>query len=146
MPTSDVTMLDVYLARQRIASIAKRTPLIHSPALTERVGGSVYLKLESLQEAGSFKIRGAANRMLSLTAEEKARGVVTGSSGNHGRAVSYVASRLGINAVICVSARVPSNKVNAISRLGAETFFHRLCRGRIVTRAVPRSCICGANE
>jgi threonine dehydratase len=120
MPTSDVTMLDVYLARQRIASIARRTPLIHSPLLTESVGSSVYLKLESMQETGSFKIRGAANKMLSLTAEEKAGGVVTGSSGNHGRAVAYVASRLGVNAVICVSGRVPSSKVDAVRRFGAE--------------------------
>ncbi len=124
MFTADVTMIDAYLARRRITSIAKRTPLIHSPLLTERVGGSVYLKLESLQETGSFKIRGAANKMLSLTAEEKAQGVVTGSSGNHGRAVSYVASRLGIKAVICLSARVPRNKVDAISRLGAEIVVH----------------------
>ena len=120
MPPSDVTMLDVYLARQRIASIARRTPLVHSPLLTESVGSSVYLKLESLQETGSFKIRGAANKMLTLTAEEKAAGVVTGSSGNHGRAVAYVASRLGVNAVICVSARVPSSKVDAVRRFGAE--------------------------
>jgi threonine dehydratase len=108
MPTSDVTMLDVYLARQRIASIGYA------------VGSSVRLKLESLQETGSFKIRGAANKMLNLTAEERARGVVTGSSGNHGRAVAYVASRLGVNAVICISARVPSNKADAIRRFGAE--------------------------
>ena len=124
MPTPDVTMIDIYLARQRIASIAKRTPLIPSPLPTERAGGSVYLKLESLQETGSFKIRGAANKMLNLTAEEKTRGVVTGSSGNHGRAVSYVARRLGIKAVICLSARVLSNKVDAISRLGAEIVVH----------------------
>ncbi len=120
MPASDVTMLDVYLARQRIASIARRTPLVHSPLLTRHVGSSVHLKLESLQETGSFKIRGAANKMLNLTAEEKARGVVTGSTGNHGRAVAYVASRSGINAAICISARVPSNKADAIRRLGAE--------------------------
>ena len=124
MPTFDVTMLDVYLARQRIASIAKRTPLIPSPLPTERAGGSVYLKLESLQETGSFKIRGAANKMLNLTAEERRQGVVTGSSGNHGRAVSYVARRLGIKAVICLSARVSSNKVDAIRRLGAEIVVH----------------------
>jgi threonine dehydratase len=73
-----------------------------------------------LQETGSFKIRGAANKMLNLTAEEKARGVVTGSSGNHGRAVACVARRLGVNAVICVSERVSSNKADAIRRLGAE--------------------------
>ena len=120
MPISDVTMQDVYKARRRIASIAQRTPLIHSPVLTDLVGASVYLKLESLQQTGSFKIRGAANKMLSLTDDEKARGVITVSSGNHGRAVSYIAKRLGINAVICMSCRVPSNKVDAIKRLGAE--------------------------
>jgi threonine dehydratase len=120
MPTFDVTMLDVYLARKRIASVARRTPLVHSPSLSARVGRSVYLKLESLQETGSFKIRGAANKMLDLTAEEKARGVVTGSSGNHGRAVAYVARRLGVNAVICVSARVSRDKADAIRHLGAE--------------------------
>ena len=73
MSTSDVTMHDIYLARRRIASIARKTPLVHSPLLTERLGSSVYLKLENLQETGSFKIRGAANRMLNLTSEEKAR-------------------------------------------------------------------------
>jgi len=124
MPTSGVTMLDIYLARQRIASIAKRTPLIHSPLLAERAGGSTYLKLESLQETGSFKIRGAANKMLGLTAKEKVRGVITVSSGNHGRAVAYVARQLGIQAVICMSTRVPSNKVDAIKRLGAEVVVH----------------------
>lgn len=124
MATSDVTMRDIYLARQRIASIAKRTPLIRSPLLTQHIGGPVYLKLESLQRTGSFKIRGAANKMLSLTAEEKARGVVTGSTGNHGRAVAYVARRLGVKAVICISARVPSNKVDAIRRFGAEIVVH----------------------
>lgn len=124
MSTADVRMIDIYLARQRIASIAKRTPLIPSLPLTEYAGGSIYLKLESLQETGSFKIRGAANKMLNLTAEEKRQGVVTGSSGNHGRAVSYVARRLGIKAVICLSRRVPNNKVDAISRLGAEIVVH----------------------
>jgi len=120
MPASDVTMRDIYLARQRIAPIARRTLLINSPWLTEHVGASVYLKLESLQETGSFKIRGAANKLLGLTADEKARGVITVSSGNHGRAVSYVARQLGLNAVVCISERVPSNKVEDIKRLGAE--------------------------
>jgi threonine dehydratase len=73
---------------------------------------------------GSFKTRGAANKILSLTAEEKARGVVTGSSGNHGQAVAYVANRLDINAVICISARVPRDKADAISHLGAEIVVH----------------------
>jgi len=120
MSASDVTMRDIYVARERIAPIARRTPLVNSPLLTERVGASVYLKLESLQETGSFKIRGATNKLLSLTADEKGQGVIAFSSGNHGLAVSYVARQLGINAVICTSKRVPSTKVNAIKRLGAE--------------------------
>ena len=75
--TCSLTLRDIHEARERIASIARRTPLIRSVALSERAGAAVYLKLENLQETGSFKIRGAPNRMLQLTAEEKARGVVT---------------------------------------------------------------------
>jgi threonine dehydratase len=120
MPHSTITMPDVYSARKNIASIAKRTPLIHSPILSERVDGSVYLKLECLQETGSFKIRGATNKLLSLSKDERARGAITISSGNHGRAVSYVSGKLGINAVICLPETVPSNKREAIRRLGAE--------------------------
>jgi len=120
MPEPDVTLHDIYRARQRIAGVATRTPVVHSPLLTERAGESVYLKAESLQKTGSFKIRGATNKMLGLTTEEKARGVVTVSSGNHGRAVAYIAQQLGINAVICMSTRVPRNKLDAIKHLGAE--------------------------
>ena len=72
----EVMVQDIYVARRRIASVARRTPLILSPVLTERAGASVYLKLENLQETGSFKMRGAANKMLSLTPEERARGVI----------------------------------------------------------------------
>jgi threonine dehydratase len=117
---SGVTMQDIYLARRRIAPLARRTPLIRSPLLSERLGTSVYLKLENLQETGSFKIRGAANKMLTLTSEEKARGVITVSTGNHGRAVSHVARRLGIKAVICIPEGTADNKVKAIEDLGAE--------------------------
>jgi threonine dehydratase len=115
-----VTLRDVYRARRRIAPLVRRTPLVRSASLTAHVGASVYLKLENLQETGSFKIRGAANKLLSLTAEQKARGVITVSSGNHGRAVAYVARQLGIAAVVCVSERVPGHKVEAIQRFGAE--------------------------
>jgi threonine dehydratase len=115
-----VTLHDIYKARQRIAALVSRTPVISSPLLAERVGASVYLKAENLQKTGSFKIRGATNEMLGLTAKEKAQGVVTVSSGNHGRAVAYIAQQLGINAVICMSTRVPDNKLNAIEHLGAE--------------------------
>lgn len=120
MPDLGVTLRDIYRARQRIAAVVTRTPVISSSLLSERAGVSVYLKAESLQKTGSFKIRGAANKMLSLTTEEQARGVITVSSGNHGRAVAFVAHQLGINATICMSTRVPRNKLEAIKRLGAE--------------------------
>jgi threonine dehydratase len=124
MPNPDVTLQGVYKARQKIANIATKTPLVSSPWLTELVGAPVRLKVESLQTTGSFKIRGAANKMLSLTPDERERGVITVSSGNHGRAVSYVAGQLGVKAVICMSTRVPGNKVEAIRRLGAEVVVH----------------------
>jgi len=124
MSNPDVTLQDVYQARQKIVGIATRTPLVRSPSLTEQTGASVYLKLESVQTTGSFKIRGAASKMLGLTPGERERGVITVSSGNHGRAVAYVAGQLGVRAVICMSTRVPNNKVEAIRRLGAEVVVH----------------------
>lgn len=136
MPSFDVTLDDIHIARQTITPFVRQTPLIHSPLLTRCLASyesgkisspttnqdreAVYLKLENLQVTGSFKIRGAANKMLNLTTEEKRRGVVTGSSGNHGSAVAYIANQLGIPAVICVSTKAPSNKIDAIKRLGAE--------------------------
>jgi len=125
VPASDITMRDIYLARQKIAPIAKRTSLVHSPWLTERAGGepagrTVYLKLECLQETGSFKIRGVANKLLNIAPDARGRGMITVSSGNHGKALSYVARRLGIRAVVCLSEAVPEVKREAIQRLGAE--------------------------
>lgn len=120
MSGRDATVRDIYAARRRIAPIVRRTPLIASPLLSEHIGAPVYLKLENIQETGAFKLRGAANKILSLTAHEKERGVITFSSGNHGLAVTYVASQLDINAVVCVSERVPTTKVDTIKRLGAE--------------------------
>jgi threonine dehydratase len=116
----DVTLRDIYLARQRIASLARRTPLVFSPLLSDLVGASVHLKLENLQETGSFKIRGAANKLLSLPPDERGRGTITVSSGNHGRALSYVSRQLGIPAVVCLSEPVPEVKRAAIRDLGAE--------------------------
>jgi len=124
MTACEPTLQDITRARGRIAGLARRTPLVRSAGLSERAGAAVYLKLESLQETGSFKIRGAANKLLSLTAEERARGVIAVSSGNHGRAVAFVAQQIGVQAVICVSERVPAGKVEAIRRLGAEVVVH----------------------
>jgi threonine dehydratase len=119
-----VTLRDIYRARRRIAEIAVRTPLIESQQLTDCLGAPVYLKLENVQRTGAFKIRGAANKLQTLSDEERQRGVITVSSGNHGRAVAYVARALGVEAVVCMSTRVPTNKVDGIRRLGAEVVLH----------------------
>lgn len=110
---------DVQEARKRIASIVMKTPLIQSAVLSEQLGRSVYLKLENVHEVGAFKIRGAANKILSLSDEEKNRGIATYSTGNHGMAVAYIAKKLGIEAIICISNRVPKAKVDSLKRLGA---------------------------
>ncbi len=120
MPRRELALRDVYVARLRIESIARRTPLIEDPRLSERGNAKIFHKLENLQTTESFKIRGATNKLLSLSDEERNRGVMTVSSGNHGRAVSYVASQLGIQATICLPDTAPEHKRDAIRQLGAE--------------------------
>ncbi|MGD8406488.1 MAG: hydroxyectoine utilization dehydratase EutB [Anaerolineales bacterium] len=120
----NITLQDIYLAQQTITPLVIKTPLVKAPALSKQIGASVYFKLEILQKTGSFKARGAANKIFNLTPDEKAHGVVTASTGNHGRAVSYAAHEIGIPAVVCMSADVPKNKVQAIEALGAEVVIH----------------------
>jgi threonine dehydratase len=117
---SDVTLQDIYAARRTLAPWVRRTPVVKSMTLSKRLNASVYLKLETVHDIGAFKIRGATNRILQLTKQERARGVVTVSTGNHGRAVAYAALQQGLQAVVCMSQRVPQNKVQAIRELGAE--------------------------
>lgn len=115
-----VTLRDIYAARRAIDPWVRRTPLVQSLALSRCLGASVYLKLETVHDTGAFKIRGATNRILNLTETQRERGVVTVSTGNHGRAVAYAARRQGIRAVVCMSRLVPDNKVRGIQELGAE--------------------------
>lgn len=117
---STLQLNDIYLARQRIEALVRRTPMEHSPSLSRQLGVPVYLKLESWQITGSFKLRGASNAVAQLTAEQKDRGVVAASTGNHGRALAYAASQQGVKATICLSHLVPGNKVQAIRDLGAQ--------------------------
>ena len=119
-----ITLRDIYAARQTIAGVARRTPLVHSPLLSQQSNTNVYLKLETVQETGAFKVRGAANRLLNLSPAERTQGVITVSTGNHGRAVAFVASRLALRAVICVPELVLPHKVEAMRRLGAEVVIH----------------------
>lgn len=107
-------------ARRRIGDLVLRTPLREAAGLSQRVGLPVWLKCEHQQITGSFKLRGASNALLALDNEARARGVVTASTGNHGRAVAFAARRLGVRAVVCMSNLVPANKVEAVQSLGAE--------------------------
>ena len=111
------------LAANRIAAHIRETPLDYSPALSELSGANVYLKLENLQHTGSFKLRGAFNKLLSLTPEERAAGGVAASSGNHGAAIAYAMSKLGVTGVIFVPEQTSPTKVDAIKRAGGEVRF-----------------------
>lgn len=115
------TLHDVYRAHSRIKPMILQTPLLASTDLAEKIDAEVvHLKLECLQNTGAFKVRGAANKILSFTDEEKTRGVITFSTGNHGKAVAYVAGKVGIRAVVCLSEHVAAYRVEAIRKLGAE--------------------------
>ncbi|TPL96546.1 hydroxyectoine utilization dehydratase EutB [Mesorhizobium sp. B2-3-10] len=115
-----VTLGDIRAARERIAGKIERTSIVLSASLSEGLGVPVQLKLEHRQTTGSFKLRGASNAVASLSAGEKARGVVAASTGNHGRALAHAAKLEGMRAVICMSRLVPRNKLDEIRRLGAE--------------------------
>ncbi|PBC24263.1 hydroxyectoine utilization dehydratase EutB [Mesorhizobium sp. WSM4311] len=120
MTMATVSLGDIRAARDRIAGKVERTSTVLSPILSERLGVPVYLKLEHRQTTGSFKLRGASNAVASLSSEQKARGVVAASTGNHGRALAHAAKLEGMRAVICMSRLVPQNKLDEIRRLGAE--------------------------
>ncbi len=107
-------------AARQISGVAVRTPLIESPALNDRLGGRVLMKAENLQHAGAFKFRGAYNRISRLTDEEKARGVVAYSSGNHAQAVAAAARMVGTSAIIVMPADSPKVKVEGVIAFGGE--------------------------
>jgi threonine dehydratase len=115
-----VSRLDFDAARRAVQAVARPTPLMEAPRLSELVGAPVLLKLESLQPTGSFKVRGAAARLETLDAGQRHAGVVACSSGNHGRAVSWVAQRLGIPARVFVPDWVDPVKLAGIRARGAE--------------------------
>jgi len=120
VPPVAVSLSDIEAAAARIAGKVVRTPLVASPSLSRLCGQSVHLKLETRQPIGAFKLRGATNAVLALGEDQRQRGLITASTGNHGRAVAYAARKLGLRAIICMSALVPANKVEAIRSLGVE--------------------------
>lgn len=112
-----VTLTDVMAAKRVLNNVAIKTPLIKSNIYT---GCNLYLKLENMQITGSFKLRGAYNKISKLTEIEKARGVVACSAGNHAQGVAYACKKLGIKATICVPANAPKIKVEATKSYGAN--------------------------
>jgi threonine dehydratase len=112
------------VAADRVASYIRRTPLDPSLWLGARTGANVWLKLENLQYTGSFKLRGALNKLFSLTEEQRQSGCIAASSGNHGAALAHAMSRLGVSGTIFVPETTSSTKVEAIHRAGATVRFH----------------------
>jgi threonine dehydratase len=119
LPEGAPDLADVRAAREAIAGLVRRTPLVEAPTLTGRGRHEILLKLETLQPIGAFKLRGAANAIGRLDEAQRRRGVSCCSTGNHGRAVAYAAARAEIPATICLSALVPEAKARAIAALGA---------------------------
>ena len=124
MTDQAVTLADVQAARALLAGVARTTPLEGSRALSDRVGGPVWLKCENLQRTGSFKIRGAYVRIARLSAAERARGVVAASAGNHAQGVALAASLLGIASTVFMPEAAPLPKVAATTAYGATVRLH----------------------
>lgn len=142
-----LTVQDIRDARARIAPYAFETPLLRLPSLDGPLGCQVYVKAECLQVTGSFKYRGAMNKILSLSREELDRGIVAASSGNHGKALAYAAKMLGVKATIVLPHTAAQIKVDTIRGWGAETVrcdvserfevAERICRERGATLVPP---------
>ncbi|WP_404405430.1 threonine ammonia-lyase, biosynthetic [Pelagibacterium halotolerans] len=120
-------MQDDYIRRILTSSVydaAVETPLERMGPLSDRLGRAIYLKREDLQPVFSFKLRGAYNKLASLSADERARGVICASAGNHAQGVAYSATRMGVRSVIVMPTTTPSIKVEAVKRLGGEVVIH----------------------
>lgn len=125
-----VTLADIEAAAARLKGHAVETPLIESPALNERLGLRVLIKPETLQRVGAFKFRGAYNRLVQLDADQRLRGVVAFSSGNHAQGVALAAKLLGLPAVIVMPDDAPAVKVEATKGYGAEVRFYNRLTGQ----------------
>lgn len=110
-------------AQERIAQYVNKTPLLHLKNLDKFLGCQTYVKLENMQKTNSFKVRGATNRLMTLSAEALKKGIVTASSGNHGKATAYAATQLGVTARVVVPENAPKIKVEGIRSYGAEVIF-----------------------
>lgn len=123
MENLSISLKDVRLAQERLAGKVHRTPLMHSRTLSDRSGFEVYMKPENLQRTGSFKVRGALNKILSLPPEEARKGLITASSGNHGQGVAYAARALGYASTVVMPEGGSEAKAASIRGYGGEVLF-----------------------
>ncbi len=119
-----ITSIEIKRAAARIAGKVRRTPLLPCPELGERVGVTLYLKCESFQMTGSFKARGALNKVLSLQPDEMTRGLITVSAGNHAQAVAWAARHVGAPCTVIMPAAAPRSKIDAVRGYGADVILH----------------------
>src|SRR5690349_16349564 len=129
------TLADIEAAAARISGAIVHTPTLLSRTLSEMVGADIWLKFENLQFTAAYKERGALNKLLALTAEERARGVVAASAGNHAQAVAYHGKRLGIPVTIVMPVSTPTIKVTQTEEHGAKVILH----GEVVDDAFARA-------
>ena len=115
-----IDLKTIYEANERIKDVIVKTPFSHAPRLSQEAGCNVYLKNENLQVTGAFKIRGAYNKIASLSDEERARGVIAASAGNHAQGVAMAAQMFGTRALIVMPESTPLTKINGVSYYGAE--------------------------
>jgi threonine dehydratase len=134
-----LTLRAIQEARERIRGSVVLTPFVHSEKFSQQTGNSVFLKLENLQMTGAFKERGALNKILLLSEEERRRGVIAASAGNHAQAVAYHATKRGIQAQICMPLTTPLVKVSATRGYGAEVILFGANYDEACEEAVRRS-------
>ena len=119
-----VTLGDIEAARDRLRGVIVATPIIDDGRLSAEIGARASLKAESLQMGGSFKIRGAFNKISQLSDDERERGVIAASAGNHAQGVALAAKILGVKAIIVCPEFAPLTKINATKSLGAVVMLH----------------------
>jgi threonine dehydratase len=115
-----LTARDVQRAAQAVSGYARETPMLPATRLSRQAGGSIWLKAENLQATGSFKVRGAVNRLAALTGQERAAGVVAASAGNHAQAVAWSARKVGTTATLFMPAEAPLAKIAAVAEYGGQ--------------------------
>ena len=138
------TLTEIQAARERVAVHARVTPVYGSDTLSRRAGRPVWLKAENLQRTGSFKIRGAVNKLTGLGAAERAAGVIAASAGNHGQAVAWAARELGIRATVYMPQDAPMAKVEATRNYGADTVLAGATFDDALAEAMARAAETGA--